>query len=96
MMRFGHIGDGNLYLNTPKPEDLGRGEFLAKCATVNERVFETIEKHDSSIFVEHGVDMARCDCSTYVRSETETAYMEILEVALNPSEVMNPGKIFAE
>ena len=33
---FGHIGDGNLHLNILKPDNMGKDEFFAKCATVNQ------------------------------------------------------------
>ena len=40
---FGHIGDGNLHLNILKPDNLSKDEFFAKCAVVNQWVFETVQ-----------------------------------------------------
>lgn len=74
MVWFGHIGDGNLHLNILKPENLGKDEFFARCATVNKWVFETVEKYNGSISAEHGVGMTKRDYLTYTRSETEIAY----------------------
>ena len=93
---FGHIGDGNLHLNILKPENLGKDEFFAKCATVNKWVFETVEKYNGSISAEHGVGMTKRDYLTYTRSETEIAYMKALKAVFDPNGIMNPGKIFAE
>ncbi|MNI52591.1 putative FAD-linked oxidoreductase [compost metagenome] len=92
---YGHIGDGNLHLNILKPEDLGKDEFFARCATVNKRVFETVEKYNGSISAEHGVGLVKRDYLTYSRSPVEIEYMKALKSVFDPNGIMNPGKIFA-
>lgn len=92
---FGHIGDGNLHLNILKPENLGKDEFFAKCATVNQWVFETVQKYNGSISAEHGVGMTKRDYLTYSRSPVEIEYMKALKAVFDPNGIMNPGKIFA-
>ncbi|WP_375162945.1 FAD-binding oxidoreductase [Pseudomonas sp. LS44] len=91
---FGHIGDGNLHLNILKPDALSKDEFFAKCATVNQWVFETVQKYNGSISAEHGVGMTKRDYLTYSRSEAEIAYMKAIKAAFDPNGIMNPGKIF--
>ncbi|MDM8348742.1 FAD-binding oxidoreductase [Pseudomonas sp. sp1636] len=91
---FGHIGDGNLHLNILKPENLSKDEFFAKCATVNQWVFETVQKYDGSISAEHGVGMTKRDYLHYSRSEAEIAYMQAIKAVFDPNGIMNPGKIF--
>ena len=92
---FGHIGDGNLHLNILKPENLSKDEFFAKCATVNQWVFETVQKYNGSISAEHGVGMTKRDYLHYSRSEAEIAYMKAIKAVFDPNGIMNPGKIFA-
>ncbi|AZD11171.1 D-2-hydroxyglutarate dehydrogenase [Pseudomonas chlororaphis] len=92
---YGHIGDGNLHLNILKPDDLGKDEFFAKCATVNKWVFETVEKYNGSISAEHGVGMTKRDYLTYSRSPVEIDYMKAVKAVFDPNGIMNPGKIFA-
>ncbi len=91
---FGHIGDGNLHLNILKPENLSKDEFFAKCAIVNQWVFETVQKYNGSISAEHGVGMTKRDYLTYSRSEAEIAYMKAIKQVFDPNGIMNPGKIF--
>ncbi|AYC31062.1 FAD-binding oxidoreductase [Pseudomonas cavernae] len=91
---FGHIGDGNLHLNILKPDALSKDEFFAKCATVNQWVFETVQKYNGSISAEHGVGMTKRDYLSYSRSEAEIAYMKAIKAAFDPNGIMNPGKIF--
>ncbi|MVW74275.1 FAD-binding oxidoreductase [Pseudomonas xionganensis] len=92
---FGHIGDGNLHLNILKPEALSKDEFFAKCAIVNQWVFETVQKYNGSISAEHGVGMTKRDYLHYSRSEAEIAYMKAIKQVFDPNGIMNPGKIFA-
>lgn len=92
---FGHIGDGNLHLNILKPEDMDKDEFFAKCATVNQWVFETVQKYNGSISAEHGVGMTKRDYLHYSRSAEEIAIMKAVKAVFDPNGIMNPGKIFA-
>lgn len=73
---FGHIGDGNLHLNILKPENLSKDEFFAKCATVNQWVFETVQKYNGSISAEHGVGMTKRDYLGYSRSAEKSRLYE--------------------
>ena len=91
---FGHIGDGNLHLNILKPENLSKEEFFAKCATVNQWVFETVQKYNGSISAEHGVGMTKRDYLGYSRSAEEVGYMKAIKAVFDPNGIMNPGKIF--
>lgn len=92
---FGHIGDGNLHLNILKPDAMEKDEFFAKCATVNQWVFETVEKYNGSISAEHGVGMTKRDYLHYSRSAAEIQLMQAVKAAFDPNGIMNPGKIFA-
>ncbi|MBP8884880.1 MAG: FAD-binding oxidoreductase [Pseudomonas sp.] len=92
---FGHIGDGNLHLNILKPDNLSKDEFFAKCAVVNQWVFETVQKYNGSISAEHGVGMTKRDYLHYSRSPEEIACMKAIKAVFDPNGIMNPGKIFA-
>ncbi len=91
---FGHIGDGNLHLNILKPDNLSKDEFFAQCTTVNQWVFETVQKYNGSISAEHGVGMTKRDYLHYSRSAEEIAYMQAIKAIFDPNGIMNPGKIF--
>ena len=91
---FGHIGDGNLHLNILKPETMSKDDFFAKCAVVNQWVFEIVEKYNGSISAEHGMGMTKRDYLHYSRSAAEIGYMKAIKAAFDPNGIMNPGKIF--
>ena len=92
---FGHIGDGNLHLNILKPDNLSKDEFFAKCAVVNQWVFETVQKYNGSISAEHGVGMTKRDYLHYSRSPEEIACMKAIKAVFDPDGIRTPGKSFA-
>lgn len=91
---FGHIGDGNLHLNILKPENLSKDEFFEKCQSVNDLVFQTVQKYGGSVSAEHGVGMTKKPYLSYSRSETEIEYLRELKKVFDPKGIMNRGKIF--
>lgn len=91
---YGHIGDGNLHLNILKPANLDKEDFFAKCAIVNKKVFEVVEKYDGSVSAEHGVGLVKRDYLAYSRSSEEIDYMKAVKAVFDPNNIMNPGKVF--
>src|SRR5690606_41603958 len=92
---FGHIRDGSLHLHIHKLENMGKGEFIATGATVNQWVFESVARYNGSISAEHGVGMTKRDYLGYSRSDAEIACMKAVKAVFDPNGIMNPGKIFA-
>ena len=90
---FGHIGDGNLHVNVMKPESLSREEFLARTHEADHAIFEIVQRHRGSISAEHGIGLLKKDYLRYSRSPGELAIMRSIKRALDPRNLMNPGKI---
>ncbi|WGK61189.1 FAD-binding oxidoreductase [Halopseudomonas sp. SMJS2] len=93
---FGHIGDGNLHLNILKPDAMPKEEFFAKCASVNQWVFDIVKRYNGSISAEHGMGMTKRDYLGYSRSPEEIAVMKAVKAVFDPNGIMNPGKIFPD
>ena len=91
---FGHIGDGNLHINTLKPEDGSREDFLENCKKFNEELFALIQKFGGSISAEHGAGLLKKPYLSYSRSAEEIFYMKHIKKLFDPKNILNPGKIF--
>ena len=91
---FGHVGDGNIHINVMKPDALERAEFFARTGEADHAVFALVERHGGSISAEHGIGLVKKDYLHYSRSPTELAVMKSVKQALDPDNLMNPGKIF--
>jgi FAD/FMN-containing dehydrogenase len=91
---FGHIGDGNLHVNTMKPADLDAAVFRARTHDADGDLFELVRKHGGSVSAEHGIGLLKKEWLGYTRSAVEIAAMRAVKRALDPGNLLNPGKIF--
>ncbi len=90
---FGHIGDGNLHVNLMKPDSLDVPEFRALCNQADEQMFTWIQKYDGSVSAEHGIGLLKKHLLGYSRTPAEIAIMHATKRALDPKNLLNPGKI---
>jgi FAD/FMN-containing dehydrogenase len=90
---FGHIGDGNLHLNVMKPEAMTKDVFLAAAKTCDPMVFALVKKHQGSISAEHGIGLLKRDYLHFTRSPAEVLLMRQVKHALDPNNLLNPGKV---
>lgn len=90
---FGHIGDGNLHVNTMKPESMDRQAFLDRCHRTDEDLFSLVRKYRGSVSAEHGIGLLKKDWLRYSRTPEELALMRSIKKVLDPLNLLNPGKI---
>jgi FAD/FMN-containing dehydrogenase len=91
---FGHIGDGNLHVNTMKPASMEKDAFLKRCHDADHDLFELVRKHRGSISAEHGIGLLKKEWLKYSRAPGELAILKAMKAALDPQGLLNPGKIF--
>ena len=56
---FGHIGDGNLHVNTMRPDGMEQAEFARNCQKVDLELFSLVKKYQGSISAEHGIGLLK-------------------------------------
>ena len=91
---FGHVGDGNLHINTLAPKGMDRAEFLKEAAVADRSLFALVQRHGGSISAEHGIGLVKKPYLEFGRSQAEIAVQRAVKRALDPDNRMNPGKIF--
>ncbi|MBU6376224.1 MAG: FAD-binding oxidoreductase, partial [Bdellovibrionales bacterium] len=91
---FGHLGDGNLHVNTMKPEGLSKEDFTARCKQADIALFELVQKYGGSVSAEHGIGLLKKDALHYSKSADEIQIMKAMKKILDPQGLLNPGKIF--
>ncbi len=91
---FGHIGDGNLHVNTMKPQDWDKSLFFEKCKQADLELFSLVKKYQGSVSAEHGVGLVKKSYLEFTRSPEEIAVMKGIKKVLDPQGLLNPGKIF--
>lgn len=93
---FGHMGDGNLHLNFLKPPELSDEAFFDRCHHLDDELFTCVARFNGSVAAEHGVGLLKRDFLGYSRSREEIAVMRAIKHALDPLNIMNPGKVIPE
>lgn len=87
----GHVGDGNFHtlilVDPNDPEELERAEAL------NRRIVERALSMDGTCTGEHGIGFGKQDFLLKEHGESGVAAMRALKCALDPDNLLNPGKV---
>ena len=94
LVNFGHLGDGNLHYNVQAPQGEDGAAFLRDFEdTVNTWVFDQVKAFNGSISAEHGVGSLKAEKLTHYKDPTALAMMKAIKQALDPQNIMNPGRV---
>jgi FAD/FMN-containing dehydrogenase len=94
LVNFGHLGDGNLHYNVQAPTGGDMKAFLDDNEQrVNGLVFEQVKKFDGSISAEHGIGMLKVGKLPDYKSPVALDMMRAVKRALDPHNLMNPGRV---
>jgi FAD/FMN-containing dehydrogenase len=94
MVTFGHLGDGNLHYNVQAPQGVEAKAFLAEFQQpINTLVYDQVHAHRGSISAEHGLGQLKVAEAMHYKSPVEVKLMQTLKAALDPENLMNPGKV---
>ena len=89
IVNFGHAGDGNIHTNVLVDEtDLPRAEQAVK------EIFGATLQLGGSISGEHGIGIAKAAYLPMEFAPDAIAAMKRIKQALDPNNILNPGKIF--
>ena len=94
IVNFGHAGDGNIHVNVMV--DLSEPGMGATVQQVLHEIFRTATELGGSISGEHGIGTAK---APFIAMELDRATLDTMRTikrALDPNNIMNPGKIFPD
>ena len=94
LVNFGHLGDGNLHYNVQAPVGGDGKLFLQQHEEqVNTLVFDSVAQFDGSISAEHGVGSLKVEKLEHHKSPVALHMMRAIKRALDPTNLMNPGRV---
>ena len=94
LVNFGHLGDGNLHYNVQAPDGGDAAAFLRDHEEeVNALVYESVARFDGSISAEHGVGSLKVEQLEQHKSPVALGIMRAIKQALDPRNLMNPGRV---
>jgi FAD/FMN-containing dehydrogenase len=94
LVNFGHLGDGNLHYNVQAPAGVDAAVFMREREdVVNTLVFDAVQRFGGSISAEHGVGTLKVSKLEQHKSPVALSLMRSIKTALDPHNLMNPGKL---
>ena len=91
---FGHAGDGNLHPTCPT--DARNHEEMERVEMAFAEIFEKAVELGGTITGEHGVGVMKAPYLEWKLGKEGIAAMKAIKLALDPNNIMNPGKVFAK
>ena len=89
----GHVGDGNFHLTLLV--DMDDADEVKRAKALAQRLVERALAMDGTCTGEHGVGQGKMQCMLAEHGPTAMAAMAAIKRALDPQNIMNPGKIVA-
>ena len=93
IVAFGHIGDGNVHFNISQPKSWEGNGFREMAASLSKVVYDVVSAYEGSISAEHGIGQSKREILRQYRGEEEIAVMQSIKAALDPGNILNPGKV---
>ena len=91
---FGHIADGNLHIFV-RPSSAEAYAKPHEYNEVNKIVYGSLQNYGGSVSAEHGIGLEKLAWLNINRNHTELNLMRSIKQALDPKNLLNPGKVFA-
>jgi D-lactate dehydrogenase (cytochrome) len=90
---FGHVGDGNVHFNVSQPVGADKAAYLAQWEAMNRVVHDMVVGMNGSISAEHGIGLLKVEEMKHYKDAVELGLMRLLKRAIDPANLMNPGKV---
>jgi len=92
IVNFGHAGDGNIHVNIMIDKNIpGMDE---KAHEVIREVFQAVLALSGTMSGEHGVGLSKAPYIELELSPQQIGAMKAIKAALDPNNILNPGKMF--
>ncbi|WP_395345867.1 FAD-binding oxidoreductase [Variovorax sp. UC122_21] len=92
LITLGHVGDGNLHYNIQGPP--GASTFdEAQAALISRVVYDGVAAYGGSISAEHGIGQSKVRELRRTKSPVALALMRDIKRALDPRNLLNPGRL---
>ncbi|MBL8644457.1 MAG: FAD-binding oxidoreductase [Rhodospirillaceae bacterium] len=90
---FGHVGDGNVHFNVSQPPGMDKNAYIDQWEAMNRVVHDLVAGLNGSISAEHGIGLLKVEEMKHYKDPVELDLMRKLKAALDPANLMNPGKV---
>ncbi len=95
IVSFGHAGDGNVHVNFLKRE-MEESAWKRALEAATREVFSLAIKLGGTISGEHGIGLVKKNYLSLALNPATIGALRRIKEALDPNNILNPGKIFTE
>jgi FAD/FMN-containing dehydrogenase len=88
VVTFGHLGDNNIHISVQC-----KGARTDRLHAIEKHVYESLKPYRGAISAEHGIGIEKKAWLPVSRSPEEIDLMRTLKRALDPQNILNPGKV---
>ena len=92
---FGHVGDGNLHPTFILDREQEDERAIARLGAARAELYEAALDLGGTVTGEHGIGAARRDWLVRQRGPEAVAVMRAIKRALDPRDLLNPGRVLA-
>lgn len=93
LIAYGHVGDGNLHFNISAKDAQAGAALLARMESVRRAIHDLVNEFGGSFSAEHGIGQLKVGELERYTSPVELSVMRAVKQALDPNNIMNPGKV---
>ena len=90
-LTVGHLGDGNLHYALSAAE--GQDWAALPLERAKDKVFAKLSELKGSFSAEHGIGQSKLSVMAQLKEPAQLAVMRSIKKALDPNNIMNPGKM---
>jgi len=91
---FGHAADGNMHIRIPKPADWPLDKWRITLPDILSELYALTVELGGTLSGEHGIGHKRKRFMPTFCSEAHLNMMRAVKKALDPNNILNPGKLF--
>ena len=88
VVTFGHLGDNNIHISVQCD-----GARTHRLDVIEKHVYESLRPYRGAISAEHGIGIEKREWLPVSRSPEEISLMKTLKRAMDPENILNPGKV---
>jgi FAD/FMN-containing dehydrogenase len=90
-LTVGHLGDGNLHYAMAAAPGQNWADLPLEAA--KQKAFALLQELNGSFSAEHGIGQSKLDVMQMLKQDSQLAAMRTIKRALDPNNIMNPGKL---
>ncbi|NVK31559.1 MAG: FAD-binding oxidoreductase [Gammaproteobacteria bacterium] len=90
---YGHVGDGNVHFNVLCPEGSNEIDHTWIEVNLSPHIYELAAKMHGTFSAEHGIGQVKLALNAQYGNAKKQALMRDIKRALDPNNLMNPGKM---